>query len=97
MAGRSSGREDNEAVAATQAAKGAVLSKLSQKHVLQIMVPELCVSAELENLHSPLLEDLMEYFVFLYRSGKDIRDIVSASFPTYPSKLSTISSSLKRQ
>ena len=80
--------EDNDALAATEAAKGAVLSKLSHKHILQITVPELVrLKREFESLHSPLLEDLMEYFVFLYRSGQEIRDIISSSFPTISSEI----------
>ena len=34
-----------------------------------------------------LLSKKMKYFVFLYRSGQDIRDIVSASFPTISSEI----------
>jgi hypothetical protein len=74
--------DDNEVVAAVQQAKGMVLSKLSQKHVLQIMVPELVrLKKELEKIHSPLLENVMSYFTSLYTTGRQVKDIVALAFP----------------
>ena len=61
---------------------GTILSKLSQKHVLQIMVPELVrLKNDLETIHSPLLENLMLYFTELYTNNRQVRDIVTLAFP----------------
>ena len=74
--------DENDVVAAVQQAKGMVLSKLSQKHVLQIMVPELVrLKTELERMHSPLLENVMKYFTSLYTTGRQVKDIVTLAFP----------------
>lgn len=80
--------DDNEVVAAVQQAKGHILSKLSQKHVLQIMVPELVrLKNDLELMHSPLLSDLMVYFTSLYKTGRQVKDIVKIAFPNVSNEI----------
>lgn len=66
---------------AAAAAKGRLLSKVSRKHLLEHVVPELVsLKACLERAHSPLLKDVMEYLMDLMRAHKEeVKDALSAS------------------
>ncbi|CAM9961901.1 unnamed protein product, partial [Choristocarpus tenellus] len=50
------------------AAKSKLLSKVSHKHLMESVVPILVALKQvLERVHSPLLRELMNYFVDLFR------------------------------
>ena len=51
--------------------KRKLLSKISRKHLMEIVVPILCnLKTVLESSHSPLLKDLMRYLGYIFRSYK---------------------------
>ncbi|GAB5032194.1 condensin-2 complex subunit d3 [Nannochloropsis oceanica] len=66
---------------AAAAAKGRLLSKVSRKHLLEHVVPELVsLKACLERAHSPLIRNVMEYFLELMRHNKEeVKDALSAN------------------
>ena len=66
---------------AAAAVKGRLLSKVSRKHLLEHVVPELVsLKACLERAHSPLIRDVMEYFLELMKSHKEeVKDALSAN------------------
>ena len=73
--------EESEKVAALEASKGKVLSKLSLQQVLQHVVPEMIrLKKAFESLRSPLLQNLMDYFTTLY-GIKEVKDILARDFP----------------
>ncbi len=48
-----------------------LLSKISRKHLIETMIPILCnLKVVLEKGRSPLLKDLMQYLVFIFRQFK---------------------------
>ena len=52
------------------------------------MVPELVrLKNDLELLHSPLLHDLMVYFIALYKTGRQVKDIVKLAFPNVSNEI----------
>ncbi len=52
-------------------AKGKLLSKISRKHLMETVLPILCsLKAILERSRSPLLRNLMQYLVFIFRQFK---------------------------
>lgn len=52
-------------------AKNRLLSKISLKHMVEIVLPILCnLKVKLQSSRSPLLKDLMEYLLEIYRSHK---------------------------
>jgi condensin-2 complex subunit D3 len=51
--------------------KDRLLSKISQKHLMEIVIPVLCnLKSILEGSHSALLKDLMKYLGYIFRSFK---------------------------
>jgi condensin-2 complex subunit D3 len=55
-----------------QVAKGALFSKISKKHLLEILLPILCqLKVVLQKSQSPLLKNLMSFLVDVYRQNKD--------------------------
>jgi condensin-2 complex subunit D3 len=74
---RRSPRNTDDSIQSTQQekiahAKGEILWKLSQKHVLELMLPTLASLKEiLQAGRSPLLKELMEYLVIIYRTYPD--------------------------
>ena len=55
-----------------QVAKGTLFSKISKKHLLEILLPILCqLKVVLQKSHSPLLKNLMSFLVDVYRQNKD--------------------------
>ena len=51
--------------------KRRLLSKISRKHLMEIVVPILCsLKSVLEASHSPLLKNLMKYLGYIFRSYK---------------------------
>jgi len=66
---------------AAAAAKGRLLTKVSRKHLLEHVVPELVsLKACLERAHSPLIRNVMEYFLELMRHNKEeVKDALSAN------------------
>lgn len=54
-----------------QVAKSRLLSKISRKHLMEIVLPILCqLKTKLEASHSPLLKDLMMYLLDIFRRYK---------------------------
>lgn len=52
-------------------AKGKLLSKISRKHLMETVLPILCsLKTILEKSRSPLLRNLMQYMVFIFRQFK---------------------------
>lgn len=68
-------------VDAAAAAKSRLLSKVSRKHLLEHVVPELVsLKACLERAHSPLIRNVMEYFLELMRHSKEeVKDALSTN------------------
>lgn len=55
-----------------QVAKGTLFSKISKKHLLEILLPILCqLKVVLQKSQSPLLKNLMCFLVDVYRQNKD--------------------------
>jgi condensin-2 complex subunit D3 len=51
--------------------KQRLLSKISRKHLMEIVIPILCnLKAVLEASHSPLLKNLMQYLGYIFRTFK---------------------------
>ena len=51
--------------------KRRLLSKISRKHLMEIVVPILCsLKVQLETSHSPLLKHLMKYLGYIFRTYK---------------------------
>ena len=61
------------------AAKGKLLSKISRKHLIEIVFPILCnLKAMLQKSCSPLLKELMAYMVHIFRAYKtEVKDFLS--------------------
>jgi len=61
------------------AAKGKLLSKISRKHLIEIVFPILCnLKAILQKSCSPLLKDLMQYMVHIFNNYKiEVKDFLS--------------------
>ena len=61
------------------AAKGKLLSKISRKHLIEIVFPILCnLKGVLQKSCSPLLKDLMQYMVLIFRNYKaEVKDFLS--------------------
>jgi len=63
--------------------KGKLLSTISRKHLIETMFPILCnLKVILENSRSPLLKDLMQYMVYIFRQFKNEINETLASDPT---------------
>lgn len=78
---KASAREDGDGVDDTgiesskahhvAAAKGKLLSKISRKHLVEMVLPILCnLKTTLQESCSPLLKDLMQYLVVIFRAYK---------------------------
>eukprot|EP00588_Corethron_pennatum_P001293 CAMPEP_0194297364 /NCGR_PEP_ID=MMETSP0169-20130528/58689_1 /TAXON_ID=218684 /ORGANISM="Corethron pennatum, Strain L29A3" /LENGTH=174 /DNA_ID=CAMNT_0039047143 /DNA_START=4022 /DNA_END=4543 /DNA_ORIENTATION=+ len=63
------------------AAKGVLLSKISQKHLIEIVIPILCnLKTILEKHGSPLLKDLMRYFQLIFRyNNAEVQTVLMAN------------------
>ena len=65
------------------AVRGRLLNKISKKHLIDTVVPILCRMKQiLEKSRSPLLKNLMLFFVEIYRTSKDEVKELLASDPT---------------
>ena len=65
------------------AVRGRLLNKISKKHLVDTVVPILCRMKQiLEKSRSPLLKNLMLFFVEIYRTSKDEVKELLASDPT---------------
>ena len=63
--------------------KSHLLSKISRKHLIESVVPILCkLKPILERSRSPLLKDLMNYFVYIFRQFKREINETLATNPT---------------
>lgn len=60
--------------------KGRLLSKISRKHMIEIVLPILCnLKVILEKSRSPLLKNLMEYMVCIFRQFKhEVNEVLSS-------------------
>jgi len=64
-------------------AKGKLLSSLSRRHMIEIILPILCnLKSILQDSCSPLLKDLMQYMTEIFRSYKQEAKELLASDPT---------------
>jgi condensin-2 complex subunit D3 len=64
-------------------AKGKLLSKISRKHLIEIVLPIVCnLKIILEKSRSPLLKNLMQYLVCIFRQFKKEVNETLASNPT---------------
>jgi condensin-2 complex subunit D3 len=77
--GRVGSDDDQDDVASTNGSKPdqrnlhkqRLLSKISRKHLMEIVIPILCnLKAVLEASHSPLLKNLMHYLGYIFRTFK---------------------------
>eukprot|EP00559_Dactyliosolen_fragilissimus_P008877 CAMPEP_0184859012 /NCGR_PEP_ID=MMETSP0580-20130426/4035_1 /TAXON_ID=1118495 /ORGANISM="Dactyliosolen fragilissimus" /LENGTH=336 /DNA_ID=CAMNT_0027355415 /DNA_START=1239 /DNA_END=2246 /DNA_ORIENTATION=+ len=76
----SSSQKVGPSAAQISAVKGKLLSKISRKHLIEIVVPILSnLKLMLEKICSPLLKDLMKYFVQIYQQfrGEVVEVLVS--------------------
>lgn len=78
-------------------AKSRLLSKISSKHLIESMFPILCsMKLVLEQNKSPLLKDLMEYLVQIYRQHKQLVSDVLVTNQTLLQEISYESRSQRR-
>jgi len=76
-------RTEMAASEAVAAAKSRLLTKVSRKHLMERVIPTLVTLKEcLEKAHSPLIRDVMEYFIDLFRTYKEEVKEVLSSDPT---------------
>ena len=76
-------RVEMAASEAVAAAKSRLLTKVSRKHLMERVIPTLVTLKEcLEKAHSPLIRDVMEYFIDLFRTYKEEVKEVLSSDPT---------------
>lgn len=77
--------QDTDGPSASQlsSAKGKLLSKISRKHLIEIVLPIVCnLKVILEKSRSPLLKNLMQYLVYIFRQFKKEVNETLASNPT---------------